>query len=102
MPRPLKLALLVGTIAVAVGVAALSHWERGGHPEIAGIVRATEIRMAPEISGRFGRYLLEPGQTVQAGQPVALLVNPELWAAVGAARAQVEKAKSDRDRVYAG
>jgi HlyD family secretion protein len=58
--------------------------------------------MAPEISGRFGRYLLEPGQTVQAGQPVALLVNPELWAAVGAARAQVEKAKSDRDRVYAG
>ena len=33
---------------------------------------------------------------------MAVLTNPELWAAVGAARAQVEKARSDRDRVYAG
>jgi HlyD family secretion protein len=33
---------------------------------------------------------------------VALLSNPELRAAVGAAGAQVDKARSDRDRVYAG
>ena len=33
---------------------------------------------------------------------MALLSNPELWAAVGAARALVDKARSDRDRVYAG
>ena len=33
---------------------------------------------------------------------MALLSNPELWAAVGSARAQVDKARSDRDRVYAG
>lgn len=70
--------------------------------EVAGMVRTTEIRVAPEISGRLARFLVEPGQKVEGGQPVALLNNPELWAAVGAARAQVDKARSDRDRVYAG
>jgi HlyD family secretion protein len=66
------------------------------------MVRTTEIRVAPEISGRLARFLVEPGQMVQSGQRVAVLGNPELWAAVGAARAQVDKARSDRDRVYAG
>jgi HlyD family secretion protein len=67
-----------------------------------GLVRTTEIRIAPEVSGRLARFLVAPGQTVQRDQPVALLTNPELWAAVGLARAQVDKAQSDRDRVYAG
>jgi HlyD family secretion protein len=31
-----------------------------------------------------------------------VLDNPELWAAVGVARAQVNRVRSDRDRVYAG
>ena len=39
---------------------------------------------------------------MRRGDPLALLTNPELWAAVGQARALVDKAKSDRDRVYAG
>ena len=67
-----------------------------------GMVRTTEIRVAPEISGRVARFLVEPRQAVQRGQPVAVLSNPELWAAVGVARADVDKARSDRDRVYAG
>jgi len=50
----------------------------------------------------LARFLVEPGSKVQPGQPVALLDNPELWAAVGVARAQVDRARSDRARVYAG
>jgi HlyD family secretion protein len=69
---------------------------------VPGMVRATEIRIAPEISGRMSRFLVAPGAAVQAGQAVASLVNPELFAAVNAARAAVDKARSDRDRVYAG
>jgi HlyD family secretion protein len=46
--------------------------------------------------------LAAPGQHVKSGDPVALLSNPELFAAVGEARAQVDKAASARDRVYAG
>ena len=66
------------------------------------MVRTAEIRIAPEVGGRVARFLVEPGQAVQRGQAVALLSNPELWAAVGAARAEVDKARSDRDRVYVG
>ena len=39
---------------------------------------------------------------VKTGDTVALLTNPELFAAVGEARAEVDKAASARDRVYAG
>lgn len=89
-----------------LAIAALAVWywtgRAGEAAEVAGMVRTTEIRIAPEISGRLTRFLVEPGQRVTRGQPVALLSNPELWAAVGAARAQVDKALSDRDRVYAG
>ena len=84
--------------AIVLGVLA----PQAAPPPLIGMVRTTEIRIAPEISGRLARFLVEPGAQVQAGQPVALLVNPELWAAVDTARAVVDKAKSDRDRVYAG
>jgi HlyD family secretion protein len=106
MPRPSRRKLLLAAVPVlAVVAVAIWYWwpERASEgAEIAGLVRTTEIRIAPEISGRMARFLVEPGQTVQRGQPVALLSNPELWAAVGAARAEVDKARSDRDRVYAG
>jgi multidrug resistance efflux pump len=69
---------------------------------IPGIVRTTEIKIAPEVSGHLARVFVAPGQHVKPGDPVALLSNPELFAAVGEARAQVSKAGSVRDRVYAG
>jgi multidrug resistance efflux pump len=106
MSRRGRYALLSAVAALLV-VAALAGWHwwparAGEGVEIAGIVRTSEIRVAPEISGRLAHYLAEPGQAVPRGQPVAVLTNPELWAAVDAARAQVGKAQSDRDRVYAG
>jgi HlyD family secretion protein len=67
-----------------------------------GMIRSTQIRIAPEISGRLERVIVARDQAVQAGQPLAVLSNPELWAAVGQAVAQVAKVTSDRDRVYAG
>jgi HlyD family secretion protein len=103
---PSRRALLLGAVPVLllVAIAAWYWWpsRAAGTSAAVGMVRTTEIRIAPEISGRLARFLVEPGQTVQRGQPVAVLSNPELWAAVGAARAQVDKAQSDRDRVYAG
>jgi hypothetical protein len=60
---------------------------------VRGIATAVEA-LAPPVetfrSGRDGhlaRFLVEPEQKVERGQPVALLNNPELWAAVGEARA---------------
>ncbi len=103
-PRPRRLLLGVVPALVIAGLAAW-HWRdawSAAPVPIAGMVRTTEIRIAPEISGHLARFLVEPGSTVQRGQVVALLDNPELWAAVGLARAEVDRARSDRDRVYAG
>jgi HlyD family secretion protein len=106
MPLPSKRTLLLAAVPVlAVAAGAVWYWRAGRAGEaapVAGMVRTTEIHIAPEISGRLARFLVEPGQRVQRGEPVAVLNNPELWAAVGAARAQVDKVRSDRDRVYAG
>jgi HlyD family secretion protein len=66
------------------------------------MIHSTRIRIAPEIGGHLARVMVARGEAVQAGQPLALLSNPELWAAVNEARARVAKAMSDRDRVYAG
>lgn len=106
MSRPSRRLLLFAAVP-ALGLAAFAawHWWRARVSEAApeaGMVRTTEIHIAPEISGRLARFLVEPGQRVERGQPVAALSNPELWAAVGVARAEVDKARSDRDRVYAG
>jgi multidrug resistance efflux pump len=48
------------------------------------------------------RFFVGAGDHVDSGQPLASIVSPELLAAVNAARAQVDKVRSDRDRVYAG
>jgi HlyD family secretion protein len=102
--RRLLLIAAVPMIAIVAGGA--WHWRGQLRTQslepVVGIVRTTEIRIAPEISGHLVRYLVEPGGSVQRGQVVAVLDNPELWAAVGVARAQVDRARSNRDRVYAG
>jgi HlyD family secretion protein len=106
MPVLSRRALLLGIAPVLVLAAiAVWYWWPSRPADANAFFKkapTTEIRVAPEISGRLARFLVEPGQMVQSGQPVAVLGNPELWAAVGAARAQVDKARSDRDRVYAG
>jgi HlyD family secretion protein len=107
LPPPRKRALLLAGAALLLAVAAAGAWHRWlGRAAVArsfiGMVRTTEIRIAPEVSGRMAGFRVASGQTVAAGQPVAMIVSPELSAAVDAAGAQVEKARSDRDRVYAG
>jgi HlyD family secretion protein len=105
--RRLPSARMLAVGVVVLAIVALGVWyERFRRSDdtavIAGVVRATEIHVAPEVSGRLARVLVQPGQSVQRGDALALLGNPELWAAVAEAHAQVEKAMSDRDRVYAG
>ncbi len=104
MPSRHTLLFVTAPVLAFAAIAVWYWWpsRAGDAAPVVGMVRTTEIRVAPEISGRLARFLVEPGQTVQRGQPVAVLSNPELWAAVGVARAEVDKARSDRDRVYAG
>jgi HlyD family secretion protein len=69
---------------------------------IPGMVRQTEIRIAPETTGRLATVAVTPRQHVRKGDLLAMLDNPELAAAVGEARAAAASAKAERDHVYSG
>ena len=67
-----------------------------------GVVQTTEIKIAPEISGRLARLAVVQGQGVRKGDDLADLANPELSAALVLAKAQTGEARAARDRIYAG
>ena len=69
---------------------------------ITGVVRATEIRLAPEVGGQLATIKVEKGARVRVGDVVAELSALELTASVGQARAALEAATASRDHVYAG
>ena len=66
------------------------------------MVRQTEIRIAPEISGRLTAVAVRAGQAVRKGELLAQLDNPELEASLGEAKAAAASAKAERAHIYAG
>jgi HlyD family secretion protein len=70
--------------------------------EVLGVVRATEVRIAPEVGGQLAAIKVQKGARVRAGDVVAELSALELTASVGQARAALAAAKAARDHVYAG
>ncbi|MFZ0068950.1 MAG: biotin/lipoyl-binding protein [Pseudolabrys sp.] len=77
-------------------------WRPDVATPIVGVVRTTEIRVAPEVGGQLAVIKVEAGARVRAGEVVAELSAVELTASVGQARAQLAAAKASRDNVYAG
>jgi HlyD family secretion protein len=100
MPRSRYVAIAAAILAVVVGSYLL--WRTEAATSIVGVVRTTEIRIAPEVSGQLATIKVEPGARVRAGDIVAELSAIELTAAVAQARAQLAAAKASRDNVYAG
>jgi HlyD family secretion protein len=69
---------------------------------ITGVVRATEIRVAPEVGGQLVGIKVEKGDRVRAGDIVAELLALDLTASVAQARAALDAATASRNNVYAG
>jgi multidrug efflux pump subunit AcrA (membrane-fusion protein) len=67
-----------------------------------GVVRMTEVRVAPEVGGQLAAIKVQKGERVHAGDVVAELFALELTASVGQARAALAAASANRDNVYAG
>ena len=65
-------------------------------------MRATEVRVAPEVGGQLAAINVQKGDRVRAGDIVAELSALELTAAVAQARAALAAASANRDHVYAG
>jgi HlyD family secretion protein len=69
---------------------------------LVGVVRGTQIRIAPEVGGQLAAIKVHKGDQVRAGDVVAELEALELTASVGQARAALAAAAASRDHVYAG
>jgi HlyD family secretion protein len=92
----------LGLILIVAGAGAYVLWPRGEAAPIVGLVRGTQIRIAPEVGGQLAAIKVKKGDSVRAGDVVAELSALELSAAVVQARAALAAAQANRDHVYAG
>jgi HlyD family secretion protein len=103
MPRSKRRRILVlGLLLIAAGASGFALWGSGRSGGISGVVRATEIRVAPEVGGQLATIKVRKGVRVRAGEVIAELSALELTASVGQARAALDAATASREHVYAG
>ena len=102
MARKRATVIAVALVLVAAGAGAYALWRSKADAPIVGVVRITEIRVAPEVAGQLASIKVHKGDRVQAGQVLAELSAIELSASVEQARAALDAAKANRDHVYAG
>ena len=85
-----SLAAVVALVGAAGILAFLIVGSGVEAPRAPGLVHTTEIKIAPEISGRLARFVVQPGQDVHAGEALVEFSNPELRASLVLANAQLE------------
>jgi HlyD family secretion protein len=93
-------ALSVIVVTVGVGGYWLLRAER--IQPVVGVVRATEVRVAPEVGGLLVTIKDHKGDAVRAGDVVAELSAIEIAASVAQARATLAATIANRNNVYAG
>jgi HlyD family secretion protein len=91
-----------GLVLIALGAGGYALWRSKDSTTLIGVVRTTEIRVAPEVGGQLVTINVQKGDHVRAGDVVAKLSAIELSAAVVQARAALDAASAQRDNVYAG
>src|SRR6516225_12117258 len=102
MRRSRRAAIVAIALVLAAGVLAYSQRQARSEVQIVGVVRATEVRVEPEVDGQLASIAVEKGAHVHAGDVLARLSAVDLTAQVDQARAAHASAKADRDNVYAG
>jgi HlyD family secretion protein len=101
--RKARLAAIVAIMLVLVAGALIYFgWRSEQATAIVGVVRATEVRVEPEVNGQLVSIAVEKGTHVHAGDVLAKLSAVELTAQVDQARAVHASAAANRNNVYAG
>jgi HlyD family secretion protein len=101
--RKARLAATVAILLVLVAGAVIYSMRRSALPvPIVGVVRATEVRVEPEVNGQLVSIAVEKGARVHAGDILARLSAVELTAQADQARAALASAIANRNNVYAG
>jgi HlyD family secretion protein len=93
-------AITLGTAALVVA----ARWWQTNEPSapLLGVVHQTEIRLAPETSGRLASVNVKSGDKVRKGDVVAVLSSPELTAALEEAKANATTARANRANIDVG
>jgi multidrug efflux pump subunit AcrA (membrane-fusion protein) len=84
--RPARI-IAFGVILAVLGVNGYFLWRPEPAAPIVGVVRTTEIRIAPEVAGQLAAIKVRKGDRVRAGDVLAELSAEELTASVAQARA---------------
>jgi HlyD family secretion protein len=94
----------IGLIALVLVAGVLIYFERrsGSPVQIVGVVRATEVRVEPEVNSQLMSIAVAKGAHVRAGDVLAKLSAVELTAQVDQAHAALASAIANRNNVYAG
>jgi HlyD family secretion protein len=102
MRRTKRAAIVATALVLVAGVLIYSVRRSGSAGTIVGVVRATEVRMEPEVNGQLVSIAVEKGAYVHAGDVLARLSAVELTAQADQARAALASATANRNNVYAG
>jgi HlyD family secretion protein len=102
MGKARRAAMIAIPLLLVAGVLIYSARRSGSPAAIVGVVRATEIRVEPEVNGQLMWSAVEKGAHVRAGDVLAKLSALELTAQVDQARAALASATANRNNVYAG
>jgi HlyD family secretion protein len=89
-------------LVLVAGVLIYSARRSGSPATLVGVVRATEVRVEPEVNGQLMSIAVEKGAHVRAGDILARLSAVELTAQADQARAALASAAANRNNVYAG
>jgi HlyD family secretion protein len=94
----------ISAIVLVLLAGALIYFERrpDSSTVIVGVVRATEVRVEPEVDGQLVSITVEKGARVHPGDVLARLSAVELTAQADQARAALASATANRNNVYVG
>jgi HlyD family secretion protein len=102
MHRAKRAAIVAIVLVLAAGALIYSGRRSGSSAAIVGVVRATEVRVEPEVDGQLVSIAVAKGAPVHAGDVLARLSAVELTAQADQARAALASATANRNNVYAG
>jgi HlyD family secretion protein len=102
MRRTKRAAIVAIALVLVAGVLIYYVRRSGSAATLVGVVRATEVRVEPEVDGQLVSIAVEKGAQVHAGDVLARLSAVELTAQADQARAALASATANRNNVYAG
>jgi HlyD family secretion protein len=100
--RTARYAIVATVLVLVAGVLIYSVRRPDSSTAIVGVVRATEVRVEPEVNGQLMSIAVGKGALVHAGDILARLSAVELTAQADQARAALASATANRNNVYAG